>query len=421
MLSRILATGFLLLAAETTVPAREWTNTVGKTITADIVSANKTSVTLKMPDGSLPVVLLSTLSQGDQDFVKDWLKEQASTPKPVTPPKDTKTATDSGKDALQCTGFEGEWPDDARVPDELNIEIVKEDDDEKEYIYRSTHFEFQSNVQLKKRLVSACAKVFEATHEYLRLLPLNHISTNPQKKPFPVELFETKEQYFAAGGMAGSAGVCIWDGGESKVLVPLASFGVRKSGKDYTVDPKAGDWHVLSHEITHQLMSNEVKEATWYTEGSAEYVGCTPYTGGRFKISTNRLAILAYMTDYGRDGSGGRALGKDIKMTDLKSFMSMPQSSFLKSPNTNYGLGCLLTYYFYHLDGKGDAARMKAYLKELQSGTKEPQAREKLLDGRTYTEVGEDFAKGMRKYGIKIKCEKSVEPKEEEAEAGDAR
>lgn len=409
MLLRFLAASLALTAAITlTVSAREWTNAEGKTITADIVKADAVNVTLKLPNGSMPVVKLSTLSQADQDFVKQWLKDSSPAPAGGTPPVKPKTGPSDPKaktDPEANTGFDGTWPDDAKVPDELNIEVVKEDDANKTYVYRSTHFEFTSNVQLKKRLVGFCAKIFEATHEYLRLLPLNHTLTGPSKDFFPVQLFETMEEYLQAGGMKGSAGVCISQGNKSRVLVPLESLGVRKSGKDYTVDsnPRAANWHVLSHETTHQLMDYHTKAAIWYAEGSAEYVGSTPYTGGRFKISTNRGTILEYVTDYGKNNSGGRALGKDITMVDLETFMTMSQGTFMKNGNTNYGLACLLTYYFYHVDGEGDAARMKAYLKDLQAGIPEAKAREKLLDGRSWTQLGEDFAKGMRKFTIKIK------------------
>ncbi|MES2705324.1 MAG: hypothetical protein V4726_01860 [Verrucomicrobiota bacterium] len=407
MLLRTLAAGFTLFVSATLASqAREWTNAEGKTITADIVKADAVNVTLKLANGSTPTVKLSTLSRADQDFVKKWLTEQPAAPSAgkTTPSKPKPGLTDPKAPAapLECTGFDGPWPDEAKVPEELNIETVKEDDVAKTYIYRSTHFEFTSNVQLKKRLVSSCAKIFEATHEYLRLLPLNNTLTGPNKEFFPVELFETKEQYFAAGGITGSAGVCISMGNKSKVLVPLESLGVRKSGKDYTVDPKSGNWHVLSHETTHQLMDFQTKAAIWYAEGSAEYVGCTPYTGGRFKVSTNRTAILEFLTTTGKNNDG-RNLGKDIQMIDMESFMAMSQDKFMTNGNTNYGLGCMLAYYFYHLDGNGDAARVKAYLKELLAGVKEEKAREKLLDGRTYVQMGEDFAKGMRKYSIRIK------------------
>lgn len=75
------------------------------------------------------------------------------------------------------------------------------------------------------------------------------------------------------------------------MLVPLKSLGVKKVGKDYTVDPGDKDYHVLSHEITHQVMEHAVKQASWYIEGSAEYVANTEYTGGRFKIGVNKSSL----------------------------------------------------------------------------------------------------------------------------------
>jgi hypothetical protein len=290
------------------------------------------------------------------------------------------------------------------VPEELNIEVVKEDDNYKTYVYRSTHFEFTSNVQLRTRLVSTCAKVFEATHELLRLLPLNHRTTaaGTQKKLFPVLLFETYDQYVQAGGPSGSAGVCMERGDGVKVLVPLNSLGVKKVGKDYSVDPGDKDYHVLSHEITHMIMERSVKQASWYIEGSAEYVANTPYTGGRYKVAVNKSSIVMSVTAYGKNGNGGAALGKDLKMSSLEKFMTLSYGEFLSNSRFNYGMGCLLTYYWYHQDGNGDAARIKEYLKALQSGEPEDKAREKLLDGRSWQEMEKDFAKGMRRAGVKI-------------------
>ena len=82
--------------------------------------------------------------------------------------------------------------------------------------------------------------------------------------------------------------------------------------------------------------------------------------------------------------------------------MNLSYGEFLSNSRFNYGMGCLLTYYWYHQDGNGDAARIKEYLKALQSGVPEDKAREKLLDGRSWQEMEKDFAKGMRRAGVKI-------------------
>lgn len=63
--------------------------------------------------------------------------------------------------------------------------------------------------------------------------------------------------------------------------------------------------------------------------------------------------------------------------------MNMPYSQFTgENANLNYGLAALMAYYFYHMDGKGDARRIKNYMKAIQSGTSERKLRNSsLTDG----------------------------------------
>lgn len=62
--------------AETGV--RNWTNTEGKTISAELVELNGQDATLRMTNGRKYTVELSTLSEADQEYAKNWLEEQAS-------------------------------------------------------------------------------------------------------------------------------------------------------------------------------------------------------------------------------------------------------------------------------------------------------------------------------------------------------
>jgi hypothetical protein len=375
---------------------RTWTNAQGRTVQAEIIAATETTVTFKMANGQEATVNQTTLSPADGEYIKKW-RAEAKPAAPAAPAEPTAEAA-----VVMGAGFDAEWPDVALVPEELGINIVTEDEAEKEFVYRSKHFEFTSDVQLRPRLVNACAKIFEATHEFLRVLPLNHRLSPVGKTHFPVYFFADYDDYVKAGGPPGSAGVCMTRGDDTKVLVPLRSMGVRRIGSDYTVDSKDGDNRILPHEITHQVMERTVKRASWYIEGSAEYVAHTPYTGGRFRIGSNRSAIIEAVTAYGKDNIGGNALGKEIRMSRLRDFMELPYENFVADSRLNYGLGCLLTYYFYHQDGEGDAKRIKDYLRELQSGRKETDAREKLLDGRTWEEMEDALAKGMRRFGVKL-------------------
>jgi hypothetical protein len=77
--------------------------------------------------------------------------------------------------------------------------------------------------------------------------------------------------------------------------------------------------------------------------------------------------------------------------------MTMSYDSFTGNANRNYGIGLLLTYYFFHMDGEGDAARVKEFLKAMREGKTGDDAFEKLLDGRSWAQMEEDIVKGWKR------------------------
>jgi hypothetical protein len=199
--------------------------------------------------------------------------------------------------------------------------------------------------------------------------------------------------------------------GKKAVMVPLTSLGVKQVGSGYMLDRDVSN-RTLIHELTHQLTPRlyfEPGARGWFSEGIAEYVAATPYRQGRFKVKSNFDDIVAYATAYAKDDSRGRALGKDISAPPLKEYFMMSYDAFTgTSANFNYGLGLLLTTYFLHLDGDGDAARMKAFLKALREGKKGQEAIDVLLNGRSYEEMEEAISRGWRRKGVKIEFRKST-------------
>ena len=178
-------------------------------------------------------------------------------------------------------------------------------------------------------------------------------------------------------------------------------------GSTYVID-RDKDASTLIHELTHQLMSSQAKQASWFCEGSAEYMGMTPYAGGRFNFGANRSHIVSRVTEYGKKNTGGRALGDDFEAPGLEAYMNMPYSQFTgENANLNYGLAALMAYYFYHMDGKGDARRIKNYMKAIQSGPSEKEAQKLLLDGRSYEELAKEIEQKWRKAGVKIRFRSS--------------
>jgi len=384
---RVIAAGLLLALP---AAARTWTDVQGRKLEGEFVSSNGTDVMLKLNGGKTVAVPLTKLSAVDQKFVAD---QTAAEPK-----------TGPEGDLLN---FHQPWPDHVRFDEDPQIETVSEDKDANRFVYESANFRFVSDVRLSKQVIKGFATMFESTFAYCRALPLAITGGVKTDGKFQILLFEKKESYFEAGGPPNSSGVFI--GGKQVVMVPLTSLGVKQVGSGYMLDRDVSN-RTLIHELTHQLTPRPYYAPGamgWFTEGIAEYVAATPYKNGRFKVKSNFDDIVAYATEYGKENDGGRALGKEISAPPLKDYFQMSYHSFTGSDvNMNYGLALMFTTYFLHLDGEGDGARMKEFLKALRDGKNGQEALDVLLAGRSYAEMEEAITKGWKRKGVKIQFRK---------------
>ncbi len=388
--------GVILALTAATADARTWTDTKGRTIEADFVKMDGDKVVVKRSNGKTVSIALNLLSQADKDFIEQQSK--------AAPSLDGKQS--AGENDWENYG--DPWPDTVTAPD-FDVEEVKEE--KGEYIYETPHFRFICDAKIGTNCVKQLARMFEATHLANKTLPLGNKPAHDITAKFPAYLYESYETYRAKGGSEGSAGIFIGSSRPNdpgKVLVPFRSLGVKKTGSTYVMDRKQ-EPTTLIHEITHQMMSFSAKRAGWFCEGSAEYMANTPYSNaGTFRFSSNKKSIVEKVTAFGKKGTGGRGLGKDIKAPNLEKYMNMPYEQFTTvNPQMNYGLAALMAYYFYHMDGEGDAKRIKEYVKAVQRGTAEREAQKLLLDGRTYDELAKDIEKAWRSSGVKLEFDKS--------------
>ena len=282
---------------------------------------------------------------------------------------------------------------------------IDEDHEAKRFVFQSANYEFVSDVPLSNSLVSKFAVLFEATREYCRVLPLSlkkaHVDGREHR--YQVFLFESFGTYVRNGGPPGSAGVYL--SGRDVILVPLTSLGVKKVGSSYRFDWD-GSNKTLPHELVHQLTEPVYYAAGargWFTEGLAEYVAVTPYRAGKFNNKLVRNAVKDYVIEYGRKGRGGRALGEEVSVPPLKDFMLQSYASFTANGNHNYGVGLLITYYFFHSDLDGNRTAITAFLKGLREGKTGSEALLELLQGRSFQELEESIAKSWRSRGVKIR------------------
>jgi hypothetical protein len=366
---------------------RIWTDDQGRNTKALLLRVENDNAILQLPSGKESTFPITKLSKDDQLWIKNFSQQKSTT---------------ENKDDEKLN-FDAPWPDRIKFTDDPEIITVKEDKDKNEFVYESANYRYNCNVRLSNSVVKGFAVLFEATHQFVRELPLAVNGGAKKDGKYEIILFEFEKDYFSAGGPPGSAGVYI--SGKNIVMVPLTSLGVKKLGSGYSLDRDKSS-KTLPHELTHQLTPNPYYaqgSMGWFTEGLAEYVAVTPYyAGGLFNVKANSKPIIEYATAYGKGGTGGRAIGKEINLGPLKNFMLQSYASFVANAQVNYACGMLISNYFFHMDRKEDAARIKTFLAALREGKHGEEALEVLLDGQTWAELEKDIAKAYSGKGIKF-------------------
>jgi hypothetical protein len=380
---------------------RTWTSTDGRKIEATMVGLKGDGVEIKMANGSTFVVPLARLSPEDQDYIKTLAANPAAAPA-AGPAAAVVTASATPAAAK-------EWPRTITLAEKPEVTVVKEDAEKKEFIYRSPHYEFHCDSKLGANVVREFGRMFEATYQLNCLLPLDwKPKPEPLREFFLARLFTSKQDYFDAGGVQGSAG--IYSSGKKALMVPLSSLGVKMVGSRVSLENNSEDDNgTLIHEITHQMMNHWLGPLpTWLIEGSAEYVEMLEYnSNGRFSLMGMERQLKKYVERMYWDGDGKRYV-----MIDLEELMALDGRRWAAAlgpgggATQNYGSAGLLTYYFYHLDGDGDAKNFIAYLRALENVKTEkegaPLIAQHLLRERTPKQLAEDVKKAFRKEGVDI-------------------
>lgn len=398
-MKKILTYLFLSTSA-LTAEQREWTSTSGEKVKAELISVDHETITLaRAKDGRSFSVNVNQFSAEDQEFVKNWFKQQPkeNVENEINPIKKSIPITTDATD-----NFDAEWPKLVVLKKDFDINTISETDEG--FIYESRHFRFTADARLQKSVVKRFAEIFECTLVYMQQLPIssqkaiNHTAENKKD----IYLFADAASYNRAGGPVNSAGVYM--GGKDIIMVSMSSLGLKKVGKGYSLDRKRG-LGTLPHEIVHMFTDYEYYAPGargWFSEGLAEYVSSTPYRGAKFNVRGNKSSVVETVIGYGKNNTGGRNLGKDIYVGSLKAYMTQPYSSFTANSSLNYGVGSLIVYHFFHYDGNGDRQSINAFLKALKEKKPRDEALAALLNGRTFLELEQDIQKTWRSKGIKL-------------------
>lgn len=336
---------------------REWQNNGGKTLKGWMLGTDGQSVSIRLEATGKPVkVALATLSDADRIFV---LETGWKLPRPWT-----------------------KWPNDIKMGlGEVQVDLVSSEP--RKYVYHTRHFEFVSGAVLGQVPSKDIARMFEATYELLQASPWG-ILAKPKNGRFRAELYTSREEYIAAGAPKESAGVYMT---EKKVfMVPFQTLGLESTAsgwqrsEDYSTE-------TLVHELTHMLMDEALPAMPlWLAEGCAEYMERMPMKIGTFTPGSH-LAVIQESHKQLPAFDLAKTFVMNQKTWHNGGIEEIPQpqiprrgpgpSPFGPQPMIPtgrggfgghnsalnlYEAGLLLTYYFIHLDGNGDAARLQRFI-----------------------------------------------------------
>ena len=339
-------------------PPRDWKTAEGAPFQAAVVNFDGTTVLFRMPNGSRIQAPATKLSAADQQYLVEWQKKQ---------PINTTMPETIGVQTAQ-----------------VKTEVVSEDPVAEKFVYRTPHFEFESQGKFNQTLLRDVARDFEATYELLKALPWGIEPKPASGEYFRARLLKDREAYYAAGGMLNSSG--IYRSGEEMFLVPFESIGVKLVGKSYAKDENF-ETHTMVHELTHQMMHFWLGYLPqWVVEGTAEYTGTLPLHTGQFRVAAAKNGLRDYLAFLKNRTVNG--VPEPYPLEQLFSITNEQWSAVLEQdPRASHRLyftSFLLVYYFMHLDGKGDGQLFARYFREVGETRKA---------GEAYFKAMEEFKK----------------------------
>ncbi len=318
-------------------PPRAWTLADGKSVNAAVVSFDGKALVLKLPNGQRWTTPVDTVSAEDRAYLDQWRDRQ-----PVVVP--------------DVVGVD---------PATMKVEVVSEDEKKGRFVYRTAHFEFESEGKFTTNLLRDVGRNFEATYELLKALPWGINPEPAEGAYFRAKLFRTREGYMEAGAPMNTGGVYMSSKG--LFMVPFTSIGLKVVGQSYGKDDNY-DTKTLVHELTHEMMHHWLDLLPiWVVEGTAEYAAILPLNVGKFRLSAAKNGLKDYLDHLKRETMGG--VPQPYPLEEL--FTITPQQwgeTLARDPSISkrlYFTSYLLVYYFMELDGKGDRQLFVKYFREV--------------------------------------------------------
>jgi hypothetical protein len=208
--------------------------------------------------------------------------------------------------------------------------------------YQSPYYDVYSDLEPERvqeailRMTRMAEEYHERTKEFSGVI----------RQKFPFYLFRSPADYYAAGGMAGSAGVFMVSGGEAKLM---AIAGEKNTG--FT-------WHVVQHEGFHQFAHAVIggQLPVWLNEGLAEYFGEGIYTGDGMVTGVVPPSRCKRIQDS----------INNKRFKSIRSMMLLSHEQWnMEMAGANYDMAWSMTHFLAHGDGGKYQAAFSQFVRDL--------------------------------------------------------
>ncbi len=359
-----------LLFLSTSLTAREWKNSGGKMIEAEILGLEQGNAVVFMAGKQRALLPIGKLSASDQAWLNEWARDK-SPAQQLPPPV---------------------WPETVLQPE---IKLTGGKSKEGVFNFHSPHYEFNCDAEVSASVMNDFATVAEGTLRLIYSLPLHFPPL--EGRTFGARICQSRMVYERAGGPPGSAGVFILGNmsGKGMLLVPFESLGIEKFAGRNT---KSYNYHatVLIHEMAHQTTAELLPlMPKWVAEGLAEYAGNMIYRNGVFYLGArDRVqALRQRLETYDKlsreqdaqvmasPSNKPPAPSSAVPVRLPESWIMRPSELVKKtdrdwSTNVNskaahiqlhrmYLSSMFLVHYYLHMADNGEARRIRLYFDEL--------------------------------------------------------
>ena len=340
----------------TTLSAREWTSSSGRSVQAEMLGMELGKIVLQLPDKRRAIMPPDQLSDADRAWVQEWAKGKTDITK-LPPPV---------------------WPESIQQR-EIHVQALARD--EHGWVFKSPHYDFTCDAEVSTSVMNDFATVAEGCSLLMESLPIHF--PRAEGRTFFARIFQNREGYARAGGPAGSGGVFITAdiNGGGVLLVPFESLGIEqfagRNTKSY--DYKAT---VLIHEMVHQATAELlVLMPKWVSEGLAEYGANMTYRSGVFYLGErDRQQSLRRRLEHYQQLTRTDQAKNNIAALP-KSWIMLPSQLMAKSEadwstaitgrhaqielHRMYLSSMFLMYYFMHIADHGEARRLRVYFDDI--------------------------------------------------------